>query len=208
MLSTKNLTFSYSLHHKFTFPDLQCDAKQTLLILGNSGSGKTTYLNLLGLLIQPSSGDLTINDKACVSLNSKQIVDFRALNIGLIYQKSYFINSLTVIDNLLLANYLSNKKLNLEKAKSLAKTLGFSEMLSKKVQELSGGEQQRVCIARALMNEPKIILADEPTSALDDTNCENVISLLKNQSEAIGAALVIVTHDQRLKNKFTNQITL
>jgi len=208
MLSTKNLTFGYSLHHKFSFPDLHCNPTQTLLILGNSGSGKTTYLNLLGLLIQPTSGDITINGTKCVSLNSRQIVDFRALNIGLVYQKPYFINSLSVIDNLLLANYLSNKKLNVEKAKTLAKTLGFSGMLSKNVQELSGGEQQRVCIARALMNNPKIILADEPTSALDDTNCENVISLLKNQSEAIGAALVIVTHDQRLKNKFTNQITL
>lgn len=208
MLSTKNLTFGYSLHHKFNFPDLHCNPTQTLLILGNSGSGKTTYLNLLGLLIQPTSGEITINGTECVSLNSKQIVDFRALNIGLVYQKPYFINSLSVIDNLLLANYLSNKKLNVEKARTLSKTLGFSEMLSKNVQELSGGEQQRVCIARALMNDPKIILADEPTSALDDTNCEKVISLLKNQSEAIGAALVIVTHDQRLKNKFTNQITL
>ena len=80
--------------------------------------------------------------------------------------------------------------------------------MSKKVQQLSGGEQQRVCIARALMNNPKIILADEPTSALDDENCEKVADLLENQSKLIGAALVIVTHDHRLKSRFPNQITL
>jgi putative ABC transport system ATP-binding protein len=86
--------------------------------------------------------------------------------------------------------------------------LGFEHLLSKKVQELSGGEQQRVCIARALMNTPKVILADEPTSALDDENCEKVADLLEKQSKLIGAALIVVTHDHRLKSRFNNQITL
>ena len=90
----------------------------------------------------------------------------------------------------------------------LADSLGIGELLNKKVTELSGGEQQRVCIARALMNAPSVILADEPTSALDDTNCEKVISLLEEQAKEANAALIIVTHDQRLKNSIPNRILL
>jgi putative ABC transport system ATP-binding protein len=126
----------------------------------------------------------------------------------MVFQKPYFVNALNVFENLLLANYLGNNALDKGKAADLAKSLGFEHLLHKKVQELSGGEQQRVCIARALMNNPKVILADEPTSALDDENCEKVADLLEKQSKLIGAALIVVTHDHRLKSRFNNQISL
>jgi ABC-type lipoprotein export system ATPase subunit len=208
MLQTEALQFSYSKGKTFEFPNVKCQAKESLLILGNSGTGKTTFLNLLGLLLKPSAGILEINEKRISDLNDRDLTIFRAQNVGIVFQKPYFVNALNVRDNLLLANYLSNNSLNRQKAKELAARLGFEEMLDKKVQELSGGEQQRVCIARALMNNPKIILADEPTSALDDENCEKVANLLEKQAEIIGAALIIVTHDHRLKSRFNNQITL
>ncbi len=208
MLQTDALKFSYQNNQVFSFPDIHCKSEETLLILGNSGTGKTTFLNLLALLLNPSDGVLTINNTNTAILNEKSKTDFRAKNVGIVFQKPYFVNALNVSENLVLANYLGNYPMDKQKAEGLAKNLGFDHLMSKKVQELSGGEQQRVCIARALMNNPKVILADEPTSALDDENCEKVANLLEEQSKSVGAALIIVTHDHRLKTRFSNQITL
>ncbi|MCP9747114.1 ABC transporter ATP-binding protein [Lacihabitans sp. CS3-21] len=208
MLQTDTLKFSYQNKQVFRFPDIHCKSEETLLILGNSGTGKTTFLNLLALLLNPSDGVLNINNTDTARLNEKSKTDFRAKNVGIVFQKPYFVNALNVSENLVLANYLGKYPMDKLKAEDLAKKLGFDHLMSKKVQELSGGEQQRVCIARALMNNPKVILADEPTSALDDENCQKVADLLEKQSKSIGAALIIVTHDHRLKSRFSNQITL
>ncbi len=208
MLQTRNLQFSYNNKLEFKFPDINCEENETLLILGNSGSGKTTLLNLIGLLSKPNGGSVVINNIIASELNDKKLLDFRSTYISFIYQKPYFVNSLNVLDNLLLANYLSNKKQNKDKAIEVSKNLGIESILKKQVSELSGGESQRACIARALMNNPKIILADEPTSALDDENCENVMNLLETQAHLYGASLIIVTHDQRLKKRIKSQITL
>jgi putative ABC transport system ATP-binding protein len=208
MLTTEALQFAYDNGRTFEFPNINLKAKESLLILGNSGTGKTTFLNLIGLLQRASAGKLEVNQKLISELGDKELADFRAQNIGIVFQKPYFVNALNVLDNLLLSNYLSNKTQNIQKAKELAERLGFETLLRKNVQELSGGEQQRVCIARSLMNDPKLILADEPTSALDDHNCEKVADLLESQSKIAEVALVIVTHDHRLKSRFNNQITL
>jgi putative ABC transport system ATP-binding protein len=160
------------------------------------------------LLLTPNSGSIKIQEKELAMLTAKDASQMRANHLGIIYQKPHFVNSLNVLDNLLLANYLADKKQSKTKAQSLAQNLGISELLDKNTSILSGGEQQRVSIARALMNNPDVILADEPTSNLDDENCKRVIELLENQSKNIGAALVIVTHDQRLKDNFKNIITL
>jgi putative ABC transport system ATP-binding protein len=208
MIKTTNLKFSYSNQNVFSFPDIECKKSESLLILGKSGSGKTTMLNILGLLTDPESGVLEIAGKQTQKLNISEKTAFRALHVGLVYQKPYFINSLNVYDNLLIANYLAKKEKNYSRVEDLAKTLGFTDLLHKKVQNLSGGEQQRVAIARALMNQPSLVLADEPTSALDDDNCENVITLLEKEAQNVGSSLIIVTHDQRLKNRIKNQITL
>lgn len=208
MISTNNLSFSYSPSKQFSFPDITCNEKEALLILGKSGSGKTTFLHLLALLLRPESGKILINSQNLASKSVAEAAAIRASQIGLIYQKAHFVKSLSVMDNLLLSNYLSNQKQDQERAKNLAEQLGFVEQLSKKTHQLSQGEQQRVSIARALMNNPSVILADEPTSSLDDINCEKVIELLKTQSEQIGASLIVVTHDQRLKDVFENRVVL
>lgn len=208
MLTVSDLTFAYNNQKKFSFPSFSCAERDTLLILGNSGTGKTTFLHLLALLLQPESGFIQINNQEFARLSPREATKMRAIHLGIIYQKSHFVSSLSVLDNLLLANYLADKDQSKEQATKLAKSLDFYELLDKKTNLLSGGEQQRVSIARALMNNPEVILADEPTSNLDDENCEKVINLLENQSKNIGASLVIVTHDQRLKDKFSNKIIL
>ena len=213
MIACKNLHFSYpypgNLGNKnFNFPDISCHKGETLLILGGSGKGKTTFLHLMGLLLRPESGEIVLDQQPTSQLSSSDLATVRAQKIGIIYQRAHFIRSLTVMENILMANYLAGNTLNKEKARALAFELGFGDHLDKKTQQLSQGEQQRVGIARAVMNNPAVLLADEPTSSLDDENCEKVISLLKKQSSEIGASLIVVTHDQRLKDQFTNRIQL
>jgi putative ABC transport system ATP-binding protein len=208
MITSTNLRFAYSSQKTFSFPDIRCRDKETLLILGQSGKGKTTLLHLLALLLKPDSGEIVIAEKSVKNLSSEDATKVRAKNIGIIYQKPHFVSSLSVMDNILLSNYLADQPQNRQKARMLAEKLGFAEHLSKKTSQLSQGEQQRVSIARSLMNEPNVILADEPTSSLDDNNTQKVIALLKEQSASIGASLVVVTHDQRLKDEFSNQVFL
>ncbi|WP_221389815.1 ABC transporter ATP-binding protein [Dyadobacter sp. NIV53] len=208
MIISKNLKFSYSSQKHFNFPDIHCGDKETLLILGQSGKGKTTLLHLLALLLRPESGEIHIAGNEITTLSSSAITQIRAKNIGIIFQRPHFTGSLSVIDNILLPNYFSGQKQDKEKAQYLAEELGFADHLAKNTNQLSQGEQQRVSIARALMNNPNVILADEPTSSLDDNNCRKVIELLKKQSALIGASLVVVTHDQRLKDEFANQVFL
>ena len=208
MLVTNQLTFQYGPMKQFAFPDLRCADREALLILGRSGTGKTTLLHLLALLLRPGSGSVTIGQTDLTQLSPAATAAFRAKHVGIIYQKPHFVNSLSVIDNLLLANYLANKSQQKQRARELAGQLGFSDQLPKKTHQLSQGEQQRVSIARAVMNQPGVILADEPTSNLDDENTNRVVTLLREQSEQIGASLIVVTHDQRLKDAFKNRINL
>lgn len=208
MLHCTDLSFSYNADKKFKFPDFTVESGKTLLLLGNSGKGKTTLLHLLALILNPEKGEIKLDGKIISNLSPQESLQIRAEKIGIIYQKSHFISSINVLENLLLSNFLANKKQDIKKAKELAKQLGFDDLLLQKTSILSGGEQQRVGIARAMMNNPAIILADEPTSSLDDENCQKVIQLLENQAKTIGASLIIVTHDQRLKNRFSNQIEI
>jgi putative ABC transport system ATP-binding protein len=208
MISTKNLRFSYSKDQEFIFPDLYCEAGSTLLITGDSGKGKTTYLHILAGLLQPKAGEIIINKTDLVSLSEKATDAFRGKNIGVVFQKSYFIAALTVLENLEMASWLATGKKHSKRAKKLLTQLGIENQAAKLPSQLSIGQQQRVSIARALMNEPKVLLADEPTSSLDDKNAEKVIDLLTSLSKEYKAALLIVTHDNRIKEKFINKITL
>lgn len=208
MLATNQLTFEYDPAKQFAFPDVYCANREALLILGRSGTGKTTFLHLLALLLRPKSGSVVIDQTDLTKLSPAETAAFRAKHLGIVYQKPHFVSALSVMDNLLLANYLAGKPQDRDRARDLAAQLGFADHLDKKTHQLSQGEQQRVSIARAVMNQPDTILADEPTSSLDDENTNRVIKLLHEQSEQIGASLVVVTHDQRLKDVFQNRVFL
>lgn len=208
MISTKNITFSYNKDQNFIMPDLFCQSGSTLLVTGNSGKGKTTYLHILAGMLQPNSGEIFIDNTNFTNLKGSKADKFRGKNIGVVFQKSHFIVSLSVLENLEMASWLATGKKHTKRAKELLNKLDILEQAHKQPSQLSVGQQQRVSIARALMNEPKVLLADEPTSSLDDKNADNVIELLESLSKEYKAALIIVKHDSRIKAKFTNQITM
>lgn len=208
MISTNKITFSYNKDQVFHMPDLYCEAGSTILITGDSGKGKTTYLHILGGLLKPTTGAIEIDKENMLVLSEKKLDKFRGKNIGIVLQKSHFVSALTVLENLEMASWLATGKKNSVRAKKLLEQLDVANQANKLPSQLSIGQQQRVSIARALMNEPKVLLADEPTSSLDDKNAEKVIELLTSLSKEYKAALVIVTHDSRIKEKFINKITL
>lgn len=204
LLEAKSLQYAHPGQDEITFPDVRVDAGESLLILGKSGSGKTTLLNLLAGLLSPNRGEVTLNGVKLSSLSGQKLDLFRGKNIGIVFQKPHLISALSVRQNLELAHFFSKKKG--QEINQLLSDLGIAHKGKSSVLTLSEGEAQRVSIARALATSPKLILADEPTSSLDDENTEKVIQLLKAQAARIGAALVIVTHDQRVKNQISNFI--
>jgi lipoprotein-releasing system ATP-binding protein len=208
MIKTKDLRFSYGKGTAFNFPDIVSGNGETLLITGGSGKGKTTLLHLLGGLLRPQSGDVYIEDTNIVKLSETKLDHFRGKNVGLVLQQSYFVASLTVLENVELASWLATGKKAAEKAKQLLEQLDLADQMHKLPSRLSIGQQQRVSIARAIINEPKLLLADEPTSSLDDENAFKVADMLSGLAKQYNTALVIVTHDQRLKERFSNQIAL
>lgn len=208
MLETKHLEFSYTRGQVMNFPNFQLQKGEHWLLLGQSGSGKTTLLHLLGGLLSPSSGSIRIDNTELGQLRPAALDQFRGKNIGIVFQKSHFVRALSVGENLALAQHLAGLKPNQARILELLERLKIAHKYRLKPDRLSIGEQQRAAIARALVNQPPIILADEPTSALDDQNANEVIDLLEEQASALGSTLLVVTHDKRLKDRFPKQIAL
>jgi len=208
MVEAKNLRFAYNPETTFVYPDFKSTINMPLLIKGRSGSGKTTLLHLLAGFLRPTGGGISINNVSMTVLSQRRLDRFRGRNIGIVFQRSHFMAALSVLDNILLAQYFSNQPLKPNKATMIAGRLHIDHLLKKRPMEISQGEQQRVSLARALLHEPIVVLADEPTSSLDDENCERVIRLLTEQSAIAGSALIIVSHDERLKKHFSNTIEL
>ena len=207
MIKTKGVEFNYDNQVFFKFQDIDLKSSENLLIIGSSGIGKTTLLHLLAGLLESSSGSIKLFEKELSDLSSHQLDKFRKNNIGIVFQRPHFVNSLTVKENLQLAQYIANKKDN-NRIENILKNLNIFDKSDKKTNQLSQGEKQRASIAIAIVNSPKLILADEPTSSLDDINCDNVIKLLKKQATDFGAQLIVITHDSRLKKHFKNSIEL
>ncbi|MBX3239249.1 MAG: ATP-binding cassette domain-containing protein [Chitinophagaceae bacterium] len=208
MLETSEIQFAYTKETSFRFPPVYCDYENPLLITGKSGSGKTTFLHLLAGLLKPGSGNILVNGTNVRLLSAAGRDRFRGKYISVIYQQPHFMQALSVADNIAVSAYFSGKKVTARAIGTLAAKLAVSGLLQKKPAALSLGEQQRVGIARALINEPVLLLADEPTSSLDDDNCEKVVGLLKAQSSDAKTSLVIVTHDYRVKQYFSNNLDL
>lgn len=206
MIETKSLKFSYDGKFVFEFPNIKLKNGENLLILGSSGIGKSTLLHNLAGILTPQSGSIKIFGNDISKFSEIEIDKFRGENIGIIFQRPHFVNSLTVKENLQLAKYLGK---NLEgDIKETLSSLKILDKIDKKPNDLSQGEKQRVSIAIAIINSPKLILADEPTSSLDDSNCNNVVNILKEQASKKNAQLIVITHDSRLKKHFRTSLQL
>src|SRR5688572_24158041 len=208
MIKTSNLTYTYPGQPEMVFPDMECQTNEHALILGPSGVGKTTLLHLLGGILSPAKGEIVVGGTPMHTLRGKRLDKFRGKHIGIIFQKAHFIRSLTSMENLLLTQHIAGNKADQRRAHQLLEHLSIAHKANSKTHLLSVGEQQRLAIARALINKPDVILADEPSSALDDQNCINMINLLLGVANENKANLIIVTHDNRIKDMISKKIYL
>ena len=206
MLKTESLNIDY-VERSLSFPDIDMSNTNQLLIIGQSGSGKTSLLNAIGGLQKPSAGKVWINETDIYQLSSKKLDFFRGRNIGFVFQQPHFITSLDVESNLKFAQYFVGKK-DVIVIHELLDQVGLLHRKKSRIHELSEGEKQRISIIRAVINSPSIILADEPTSALDDNSCEKILELINSIAVENNAKLIIVTHDQRLKDKYSQKLNL
>lgn len=208
MLKIANLEAGYDGKTVVAVPELTLKAGEHCLILGQSGSGKTTLLYAIAGLLTPLKGSIALGDTKISALRGAALDAFRGTHIGIIYQALHMVAAVSVLDNILLAQYAASVPQDAKKAQNLLARLGLAEHSHEKPDALSHGQQQRAAIARAAINDPQLILGDEPTSALDDTSCDAVMKLLLATADATGASLVIATHDARIKKHFTRTITL
>ena len=208
MLKTESLTFSYDNSQELSFPDIELERGENLLVLGKSGAGKTTFIQILAGLLKPKKGQITLDGNNYQSLSESEMDQFRGSNVGMVFQTPHFVNNISVMDNLMLSLHLSKMGQDKKKIIKLLHKVGLGEKIKVKPSELSQGEKQRASIALAVIKNPKLILADEPTSSLDDENVSKICSLLKVQAEATNAHLILVTHDQRVKSEFSKSIML
>ncbi|MGB1074893.1 MAG: ABC transporter ATP-binding protein [Flavobacteriales bacterium] len=209
MIQTIDLTFRYGPEApEMRFPDLGCAKGDRMLLLGTSGAGKTTLLHLLSGLLRPSGGEIHVDGTDIGQLSDRALDRFRGERIGVVFQRAHFVQSLTVMENLALPSFLTGKRPDVERAEAMLRDLGVGHKATCRPGDLSIGEQQRASIARALVHRPSVLLVDEPTSALDDRSTEAVVSLLEQQAAEVGATLLIVTHDSRLKNRYDRRVEL
>lgn len=175
-------------------------------ITGPSGSGKTTLLNVIGCLDSPSKGSVFINGSEITGFNQKELTCFRREHIGLIFQQYHLVPYLTALENVMMAQYY-HSVVDETQAKDVLERVGLSHRLTHIPAHLSGGEQQRVCIARALINEPEILLADEPTGNLDQKNGEVVLKLIKDLHKE-GHTIILITHNPDIAQLGERRINL
>ena len=177
-----------------------------LAIVGSSGSGKTTLMNMIGCMDTPSKGSVSLEGRKLEDLNAGQLADVRKNLIGLVFQKFYLVPHLTAVENVMVAQYY-HSVVDEKQALEALKKVGLKDRALHLPSQLSGGEQQRVCVARALINNPKLILADEPTGNLDEKNEKIVLDLFRQLHEQ-GTTVIVVTHDALVASCAQREIML
>jgi lipoprotein-releasing system ATP-binding protein len=202
MIIAKDIHFSYGNLKVLKGLDLHIQKGEFVSIVGASGAGKTTLLQLLGTLDDVQAGYLTINNKEVNTLSQKELAKFRNKEIGFVFQFHNLLVEFTALENVCLPAFIAglSKKEAEKKATNLLKLLGLDNRKNHKPNELSGGEQQRVAVARALINSPSIILADEPSGNLDSKNAEELHNLFLKLNKDLGQTFVIITHNKELAN--------
>lgn len=173
-------------------------------IIGSSGSGKSTLLNIMGTLDKPTSGEVYIDSKRIDTLNKNELAELRNETIGFIFQFHYLLPEFTAMENVLMPYRIKSSKVSkevIERAEELLDLVGLSKVKNNLAVNMSGGQQQRTAIARALMNNPKIILADEPTGNLDSESTENIYNLMRDINKKYNTTFIVITHDERIAKK-------
>lgn len=189
--------------------DLHVEAGELMAIIGNSGSGKSTLLNMLGGLDRPSAGSLRVDGKDLLGMSEKDIVSYKRETVGFVWQNNArnLIPYLTALENVELPILLQGKRKR-ERAMELLEAVGLSHRLKNRLNQLSGGEQQRVAIAIALANHPKLLLADEPTGSVDTNMANQILDLFRHLTRSLGLTVVIVTHDPLLAKKVDRVVAI
>lgn len=198
MIVAKNIKKSFGSLEVLKGVSLEIENGKIVSIVGTSGAGKTTLLQIMGTLSKPNSGTLHIDGVNPLTLKEKELAAFRNKNIGFVFQFHHLLPEFSAIENVCLPGYIANKSRTEveQKANELLSFLGLSNRLHHKPNELSGGEKQRVAVARALINNPSVVFADEPTGNLDSKNQEELHDLFFSLRDKYGITLIIVTHDR------------
>ncbi len=206
MIKTENIFKSYNNGKTEVIKgvSLSVNDGEFTVILGASGSGKSTLLNILSGLEKADSGKVTASEQVISDMNEKQLTEFRKNNVGFVFQQYYLLPHLNVENNIKMgANLAKNSEW-----KQIAAALGLSEKLKKRPSELSGGEQQRVCIARALAKQPRILFLDEPTGALDESTGREVLNYIMELKKSLDFTIIMVTHNQNIADMAQTVIKL
>lgn len=200
MIDIKGITKSFGSLQVLKGIDLHIDKGEVVSIVGPSGAGKTTLLQIIGTLDKPDSGQIIINGTDVSSLSRKKLSEFRNQHIGFVFQFHQLLPEFTALENIMIPAFIAGKSRGeaKKKAEELLDFMGLSDRAGHKPSELSGGEKQRVAVARALINNPAVILADEPSGSLDSKNKEELHQLFFNLRDKFGQTFVIVTHDEHL----------
>ena len=213
MIKAKNIHKFYNNLHVLKGVDLHIQKGEIVSIVGASGAGKTTLLQILGTLDKPSTENgtsLFINNEELLKMNDKNLSKFRNTQLGFIFQFHQLLPEFTALENVCIPAFIAGKekKVTEIEAKKLLGYLGLSHRINHKPNELSGGEQQRVAVARALINKPAVIFADEPSGNLDTVSAENLHQLFFKLREEFGQTFVIVTHNEELANMADRKLVM
>lgn len=210
MIKAENIVKSFGDLTVLKGVNVELPEKKVIAIVGPSGAGKTTLLQILGTLGQPDSGSLNINGEDVFKLKEKQLARFRNKNIGFVFQFHHLLPEFTAVENVCMPALIAKVSFPeaQKKAKELLDFLGLSQRFEHKPAQMSGGEQQRVAVARALINNPLVILADEPSGNLDSANREELHKLFFTLRDKMGQTFVIVTHDRDLAQMADLQLTM
>lgn len=206
LLELKDVYKIYGDLHALDSVNFNVEKGEWVSIMGPSGSGKSTMMNIIGCMDKPSKGSVLIDGIDIAKESAKELTNIRRDKIGLIFQQFHLVNYLTAVENVMLAQYYHSMTDEKEALEALDK-VGLLDRAKHLPSQLSGGEQQRVCVARALINHPEIILADEPTGNLDDANEEVVVELFRKLHEE-GTTLIVVTHDPEVAEVAQRMIVL